>query len=129
METRHGMGGLPNRNRNSVEIPEGPLPGQRSPEPEVHARVLVQSAADILTARKAGRSAAVEAGFNDAEVTSIVTSISEGTQNIVEYAHGGEVLIKRIQRGARCGLEIIATDRGPGIRDIQAIMQPVFAWT
>jgi serine/threonine-protein kinase RsbT len=123
------MGRLPNRNKDSVEMSEGPLPEQRSPAAETYGQILIQSAADTLAARKAGRAAAVEAGFNDSEVTSIVTSISEVAQNIVEYAHSGEVIIKRIQQGARRGIEIIACDRGPGIGDVRAVMQPVYSWT
>jgi serine/threonine-protein kinase RsbT len=78
--------------------------------------------ADILTARKAGRERAMAAGFKTAEVTLIVAAISEVARNIVEYAHDGEVRLKIIQRGMREGLEITASDNGPGIRDLKAAM-------
>jgi serine/threonine-protein kinase RsbT len=124
MHTRPGVGRWPDRGRGSAETTKNSLPEEVPAGGEGPARVQVRSAADVLAARKAGRLSAIEAGFSDAEVTSIVTAISEVTRNMVEYAHSGEVVINRIQRAARRGLEIVASDKGPGIRDVRAIMEP-----
>src|SRR4051812_19593557 len=105
MHTRHGVGRWPHRSTEKAGTPKNPPAEAVPPGAEASARVQIQSAADVLAARKAGRISAIEAGFSDAAVTSIVTAISEVARNIVEYAHSGEVLINRTQRATRRGLE------------------------
>lgn len=124
MHTKHGAGRWSHRGWVSAEALKNPLPEEVPQEQEAAARVPLLSTADVVAARKTCRLSATEAGFSDAGVTSIVTAISEVARNIVEYAHSGEVLIKKTQRGTRRGLKIIAADNGPGIRDVRAIMEP-----
>jgi serine/threonine-protein kinase RsbT len=55
-------------------------------------------------------------------MTLIATAISEVARNIVTYAGSGEIVLQVVQRGHRCGILIIARDRGPGIADIERTM-------
>ena len=80
---------------------------------ETHVRI--GSALDIVTARQMGRSMANELGFDGAEVTLIAAAISEVSRNIVEYAKGGEIILQTLHNGSKCGLSVVARDRGPGI--------------
>ncbi len=86
----------------------------------------INSATDIVTARQRGRTLALELGFNGADVTLIAAAISEVARNIVDHAKKGEILMSSVnhaQNGGRRGIQIIARDQGPGIRDVAQAMQ------
>lgn len=86
----------------------------------------INSATDIVTARQRGRALALELGFNGADVTLIAAAISEVARNIVDHAKKGEVVMASINsavNGGKKGIQIIARDQGPGIRDVAQAMQ------
>lgn len=87
----------------------------------------INSAVDIVTARQRGRALALELGFNGADVTLIAAAISEVARNIVDHAKRGEILMSSVSVGSngsgKTGIEIIARDEGPGIRDVAQAMQ------
>jgi serine/threonine-protein kinase RsbT len=86
-------------------------------------RVRIQSSADIVLARQEGRSMAATLGFLNASLTVITAAISEVARNIVEYAKEGEIIIAPIGNGAVRGLQIVARDHGPGIKDLETAMR------
>lgn len=86
-------------------------------------RVAIRSADDIIKARQKGRAFALELGFDGADVTLIAAAISEISRNIVEYAKCGEIVFRRLNRGTKHGLCVVATDRGPGIPDVARAME------
>jgi len=86
-------------------------------------RVAIRSDADIVMVRQQARVLARELGFSTSDLTLIATALSELARNIVEYAHGGEIILSRIKEGDRCGFVIIARDNGPGIADVERAMQ------
>jgi serine/threonine-protein kinase RsbT len=90
-------------------------------EGRVHVRI--QSSADIVTARQQGRALALQTGFSSGELTIIATAISEVARNIVEYAKEGEVILGIVREAHRQGIEIVATDQGPGIADVSTVMR------
>ena len=89
-------------------------------------RVAIGSAADIVTARQAGRELASEVGFTTSDLTVIATAISEIARNILEYAKQGEIILQLVRKESRSGLMVVARDEGPGIRDISQAMQDGF---
>jgi serine/threonine-protein kinase RsbT len=90
---------------------------------EDEIQVSVSSEADIVLARQKGRALAVTLGFSTSTATLIATAISELARNIVLYAGQGEVIIKRLERGERTGVSVVARDEGPGIPDVDHVMQ------
>jgi serine/threonine-protein kinase RsbT len=90
-------------------------------------RVAINSDQDIVTARQEGRALALELGFSTGDATLIATSISELSRNIVSYARKGEITLKTVQAPGRQGISIMASDRGPGIRDIRQAMRDGFS--
>jgi serine/threonine-protein kinase RsbT len=78
-------------------------------------RVAIQREADIVLARQAGRQLAAQLGFSATDQTLIATAISEVARNIVVYAQEGEILLARAEDGERVGIQVVASDRGPGI--------------
>jgi serine/threonine-protein kinase RsbT len=83
----------------------------------------IQSSADIVAARQEGRALAARAGFSTSNLTVIATVISEVARNIVDYAKEGHVRIALIHDGRKKGIEIVASDHGPGIPDLAAVMR------
>ena len=90
-------------------------------------RVAINSDQDIVTARQRGRALAIELAFSAGDATLIATSISELARNIVSYARRGEITLKIVQASGRQGIAIIASDGGPGIRDIRQAMKDGFS--
>ncbi|HKW62350.1 MAG TPA: anti-sigma regulatory factor [Candidatus Acidoferrum sp.] len=80
-----------------------------------------------MTARQKGRTLASELGFSTGDATLIATSISELARNIVSYARRGEITLKLVSASSRQGITIIASDRGPGIRDVRQAMRDGFS--
>ena len=91
------------------------------------ARVHIRSSADIVVARQQGRELASRIGFSNSNLTMIATAISEVARNIVEYAGEGDITVKLIREGNRTGVKIVASDDGPGIADLAAVMRDGFS--
>ena len=89
--------------------------------------IAVASDVDVLTARTQGRALAATLGFSSSERTLIATAISEVARNIVNYAKGGEIVLRVVRRGDRLGIVVLARDQGPGISDIAQAMEDGFS--
>jgi anti-sigma regulatory factor (Ser/Thr protein kinase) len=85
-------------------------------------RVPIISDADLVPARAEGRALALELGFSRTDATLIATAISEIARNIVVHVGSGEILMRPIYEDARYGIVVIARDKGPGIRDLEAAL-------
>jgi len=86
-------------------------------------RVTVTSDKDIVRASRRGRQIAEDSGFASSDPTLIATAISELARNIFWYATQGEIILRLIENGGREGIEVVALDEGPGIRDVSLAMQ------
>jgi serine/threonine-protein kinase RsbT len=76
---------------------------------------------DIVRARGAGRDMCRELGFNEINQVKVATAISELARNIFHYAKTGKVVLRRL-RTPRAGIEIVASDNGPGIPDLKLVL-------
>lgn len=90
-------------------------------------RIPVRADADVVTARQEGRELASTLDFTPTEVTLIATAISEVARNIVSYADDGELCVAVVEQGGRRGIRVVATDRGPGIEDLEKALQDGFS--
>ena len=86
-------------------------------------RVPIDSDADTVTARQAGRDVALRMGFTRTDATFVATAISEIARNITVHAGSGEIIVRELEEDGRTGLAVIATDAGPGIADVEAVMR------
>jgi len=86
-------------------------------------RVTIASDADIVTARQQGRTVAAEMGFQATDLALIATAISELARNIVRYAGCGEIQLTLLNDGNKRGLQVVASDSGPGIPDIDRALE------
>jgi len=73
---------------------------------------------DIVAARLQGRLFAQKLDFSTTQTTLVVTVISELARNILLYAGRGEIILTRFCGPPHEGLQIKASDQGPGIEDI-----------
>ena len=76
---------------------------------------------DIVVARNLGAKMAKNMGFGNTDAVKIATIISELARNIVLYTGNGEITIMPIKELQK-GLKIVATDQGPGIKDLESVM-------
>jgi serine/threonine-protein kinase RsbT len=85
-------------------------------------RLPIANDGDIVAARQAGRALASEIGCSPTDATLVATAISEIVRNILTHAGTGEVVISIVEDGHRACVEVVATDDGPGIADVERAM-------
>ena len=93
-----------------------------------HRAVLpIRTQEDIVRVRQATRENAIAQGFSLVDQTKLVTAASELARNTLDYGNGGEVEIARLLDGARKGVRLTFSDRGPGIDDIDKALTDGFS--
>jgi serine/threonine-protein kinase RsbT len=90
---------------------------------EDEVRVPINADADLVAARAEGRAMAERLGFPRPDPTLIATAISEVARNIVVHVGHGEIVLRPFEEADRYGLVVIASDHGPGIRDVEAAVR------
>ncbi|MGJ9382728.1 ATP-binding protein [Salipaludibacillus neizhouensis] len=93
---------------------------------QVQTHVDIHSEWGIVAARQAGRKLAREIGFGSVDQARITTAISELARNIYLYANKGQIQIEEATSAGKRGIKIIATDQGPGIKEIRRVMEDGF---
>jgi len=89
----------------------------------VDIRVAIRTDADVVTARQEARTMGASLGFSSTDLTLLATAISEVARNITTYAGEGEVALRIVRERERDGIEVVASDSGPGIADVELAMQ------
>jgi serine/threonine-protein kinase RsbT len=82
---------------------------------------------DIVLARQKGREVSKELLFGGVDQARITTAISELARNIYLYAGSGQITISILEDTGRRGIQISASDNGPGISDIRMVLQDGFS--
>ena len=90
-------------------------------------RVQIAADTDIVEALGEGRALAARLGFSRTDATLIATAISEIGRNILVHAGAGEVAIAETAQDDLLGIEVVARDSGPGIRDVEAALSEGYA--
>lgn len=75
------------------------------------------------------RQMAAKAGFMRTDEVMVATAASELSTNIIRYAKQGEIIISIISNliYKNKGIEVYASDTGPGIRDIEIAMKEEYS--
>jgi serine/threonine-protein kinase RsbT len=89
--------------------------------------VHINSDQDIVAARQQGRALAVRVGFSAGDATLIATAISELARNIITYAKKGEIRLSEVNGSPKRGIQVVASDRGPGIADVKQALRDGFS--
>jgi serine/threonine-protein kinase RsbT len=83
--------------------------------------IQVTGESDIAEAARQARQKALEIGFSTVQSYYIATAASELAANLFIHAGGGVLEVSRLKD--RSGLELVTTDQGPGIADVDKAMQ------
>jgi len=83
-----------------------------------HEVVTVVEASQPVVARSTARDLADRAGFHEADAYRAGLVATEMATNIVKHTTGGEILLRIISTNTTPELELLAIDRGPGMRDV-----------
>jgi signal transduction histidine kinase/CheY-like chemotaxis protein len=84
--------------------------------------LFVRHEQDVVAARQRARQIAARLGFESQDQTRIATAVSEIARNAFMYGGGGKVEIAVEGRFAPQLLVMRVSDRGPGIRDLDAVL-------
>jgi len=66
-------------------------------------------------------------GFDETQQSLISTAASELSTNIIRYAGKGRITLRIVHEENREGVEIVAQDEGPGIKNIEEAMKEHFS--
>ncbi len=102
-----------------ARLAEVPAPAQAVADKEV----TIQNGDDVILARQSARETARELGFSAMDQTRIATATAELSRNVYQYAGKGTVTIHPIMLDGAKGLEIIFEDQGPGIPNLDRILE------
>jgi signal transduction histidine kinase/CheY-like chemotaxis protein len=84
--------------------------------------LFVRHEQDVVAVRQRAREIAARLGFEGQDQTRIATAVSEIARNAFMYAAGGKVEMTVEGRRAPQLLVVRVSDRGPGIRDLDAVL-------
>lgn len=90
---------------------------------EEEERIELSTGTDNVLAVSAARHLAKGAAFDETTQYLIATAVSELATNAIRYGGGGEVRLRIIRHNSETGFEVEVLDSGPGIQDIDAVMQ------
>jgi len=96
--------------------------------PIVEARLPIVAEDDIVVSRQRAREVARQLGFGAVDQSRIATAVSELARNVVRYATDGkgEIAIREVAASGRVGIEIVVSDGGPGIPDVDQALRDGF---
>lgn len=83
----------------------------------MNARVCIDDASGIGTARRSALVCASEAGLSEQRAAAVGLIVTELATNIVRHAGSGSLLVQRVASPLGDAVEIQAVDGGPGIED------------
>jgi anti-sigma regulatory factor (Ser/Thr protein kinase) len=90
-------------------------------------RVPIYEEGDVTKAIVSTANLASEAGMDGVEVNKMATVVSELARNIIKYASTGSVRIRVVEFQGKKGIQISASDKGPGIEDIEKALRERFS--
>ena len=91
----------------------------------------VEDSGQVASARRAALDLARRIGFSEERAGQAALIVTELATNLAKHAQRGEMLFRPIQRSGGAaspeGIEILAIDRGPGMRDVPRARQDGFS--
>ena len=76
----------------------------------------------VASTRRAAADLSLGLGFDDIAAGQVALVVTEAATNILKHAGHGEILLRGVHRGGVDGIEVIALDSGPGMRDLSLKM-------
>jgi len=89
----------------------------------VSVRVTMDDVTQVGRARRAALAVAADLGIHTDIAGNVGLVATELATNLVRHAREGAILIRPLDQPQRRGVEMLAVDKGPGIRDVSAAMR------
>lgn len=83
----------------------------------------VRDSSDVAEARRVASRLVARVDFNDVETANVTLVATELATNLIKHAKGGRMIVRLLQSEDNLGFEVMAFDRGPGIRDLAQSMR------
>ncbi|HET6336024.1 MAG TPA: ATP-binding SpoIIE family protein phosphatase [Polyangiales bacterium] len=83
-----------------------------------NASVVISDESGVGEARRVASALCDAAGFDATRRGKLALVVTEAASNVIYHAKGGEILLRRVFEDGREGVEMLAIDRGPGMRNI-----------
>jgi serine/threonine-protein kinase RsbT len=84
--------------------------------------IIIRDERSLNTAVIEATRVAQTAGLSKVAAQQVATVTSELARNILKYAGHGRVQLEVLEQTGRSGVRVVATDRGPGIEDVEQAM-------
>lgn len=88
----------------------------------VHSTFHVGELSEIAAARRAAAEMARRLDFDETRAGRLAIVVTEAATNIVKHAREGEILMRPVDIGGHCGIEVLAIDSGPGMANVDLLM-------
>ncbi len=86
----------------------------------------IKDSNDVVFVRQRVRAWAIGLKLSLVDQTKVVTAASELGRNTLQHGGGGELEIAEVANGARKGIRLTFSDRGPGIEDVKQALTDGF---
>lgn len=83
----------------------------------IQLMLVVEDVSQVADARRQAAELARTAGFGETDRGRVALVATEAASNILKHALHGELLVRYLSTNGVTGIEVIALDRGPGLRD------------
>jgi anti-sigma regulatory factor (Ser/Thr protein kinase) len=90
-------------------------------------RIAVRSQVDAERAQRSARELACTVGLSRESTEEVVLATLELAVNLVRYASAGELTFAALHGPRGLGMEIESRDTGPGIPDVEQVLQEGFS--
>jgi anti-sigma regulatory factor (Ser/Thr protein kinase) len=92
-------------------------------ETETSMRFAVSDPSGVGEVRRAAASFTSRGGFSETARENVAIVATEMASNIVKYGLQGEVVLRPIRHDDAIGVEMLALDKGPGMRDLHRCLE------
>ena len=91
------------------------------------AEIAVMKEWHVAQAQRAAKTLARSVGLSQVVVFSFATSVSELANNLFFHTRGGgTITLRAVRQNGSVGVEVVAEDDGPGIANVDLVMQDGF---
>jgi anti-sigma regulatory factor (Ser/Thr protein kinase) len=89
----------------------------------------IQEATDTAGVRRVAQKLTSELEFDETSSGNVSLVVTEAARNLLKHAGGGEMILRSLESRDRTGIEILALDKGPGIKDLQRSFEDGYSTT
>ncbi len=89
--------------------------------PPLHqsAHIAITDESGVGAARRVAAQWGAAVGFDETLNGKLALVVTEAASNALHHARGGEILLRQLHERRRSGIEVLAVDRGPGMRSVE----------